>query len=157
MSCSTTLVDSSADGDLYGRVKADYLQVRGKLCKAAATHTSDLKNMYAWKLSSQGIFQTPVIFFPDDSSELLPQITTDMNRPAEGMKPRGAFPELYAVPVVFTGGWYGFGLVITPIFGTKNHFRRVGLLTFYNTYRGKYLKDMAIWFSEGLAEVLTIL
>ncbi|RBR13522.1 uncharacterized protein FIESC28_08150 [Fusarium coffeatum] len=157
ISCSTTLVDSSADADPYGRVKAGYLEVRGKLCKAAVTQTPDPKIMYAWKLSSQGIFQTPVKFFPDAISELLSHITTDINRPSESMDPGGAFPELYALAVGFTGGWYGFGLLITPIFGTKNHFRRVGLLTFYNDYRGKYLKDMAIWFGEGQTEVLTIL
>ncbi|KAF5640401.1 heterokaryon incompatibility protein [Fusarium sp. NRRL 25303] len=155
ISCSTTLVDSSADADPYGRVQAGYLEVRGKLCKAAVTQTSDPKFMKAWKLSSQGIFQAPAEFFPDNISELLSQITTDINRPSESMDPGGAFPELYALSVGTTGGYYGFGLLITPISRTKNHFRRVGLLTFTG-HRGKHLEDMAIWFGESQIEVLTI-
>ncbi|KAF5643442.1 heterokaryon incompatibility protein [Fusarium tjaetaba] len=157
ISCSTTLVDSSADADPYGRVRAGYLEVRGKLCKAAVTRSSDPKFMCAWKLSSQGFFQVPAKFFPDNVSELLPQITTDINRPPESMDPGGAFPELYALAVGSTEeGWDGFGLLITPIFGSKNHFRRVGLLTFHDEYRGKYLEDMAGWFGESQIEVLTI-
>ncbi|PNP74377.1 hypothetical protein FNYG_12426 [Fusarium nygamai] len=156
ISCSTTLVDSSADADPYGRVRAGYLEVRGKLCKAAVTRSSDPKFMCAWKLSSQGFFQVPAKFFPDNVSELLSQITTDINRPPESIDPGGAFPELYALAVGSTQGWYGFGLLITPIFGTKNHFRRVGLLTFQDEHRGKYLEDMAGWFGESQIEVLTI-
>ncbi|KAF5971733.1 het-domain-containing protein [Fusarium coicis] len=155
ISCSTTLVDSSADGDPYGRVKAGYLKVCGKLCKAAVTQTTNPKIMYAWKVSSQGTFQYPVEAFPDNESEFVSQITTDISGPPETIDPRGAFPELYALAVGVTGGWHGFGLLLAPIFEKENHFRRVGILKFNSGKRARHQKDMAIWFGDSLAEGMT--
>ncbi|KAF5024386.1 hypothetical protein F66182_3472 [Fusarium sp. NRRL 66182] len=153
LSFSTTLVDSSLDADAYGRVKAGYLQVRGKLCKAMVAQRSIKGGCFVWPLPFDETDQDPALLLPDDISSFdsLPWTGPPVPILTNRQVKKNNFCEIYALKLGKISPLRGYALAIVPTDAAC--FRRVGLLRFDDHHSNRMLDR---WFGREEKQEITL-